>query len=91
MPAGSVLVGGQELTKLDEKGLALFRRRHIGMIFQFFNLLDDLPALDNVALAAQLIGASAARARKRALELMGERFRREWTVAQRNEPFRVTS
>ena len=29
--------------------LALFRRRRIGMVFQFFNLLDDLPALDNVS------------------------------------------
>jgi putative ABC transport system ATP-binding protein len=70
--AGSVLVGGQELTGLDEKGLALFRRRRIGMIFQFFNLLDDLPALDNIALAGQLTGQKAGAARRRALELMGE-------------------
>jgi putative ABC transport system ATP-binding protein len=42
------------------------------MIFQFFNLLDDLTALDNVALAAQLTGAPAAQARRRALELLDE-------------------
>jgi putative ABC transport system ATP-binding protein len=42
------------------------------MIFQFFNLIDDLPALDNVALAAQLTGTSAAHARRRALELLDE-------------------
>jgi putative ABC transport system ATP-binding protein len=42
------------------------------MIFQFFNLLDDLPALDNVALAAQLTGTPARQARKRALELLDE-------------------
>jgi len=70
--SGSVLVHGDDLGKLNEKGLALFRRRRIGMIFQFFNLLDDLPALDNVALAAQLIGIPAARARARALELLDE-------------------
>ncbi|TCC29735.1 ABC transporter ATP-binding protein [Kribbella sindirgiensis] len=70
--SGSVVVHGEDLGALDEKGLALFRRRRIGMIFQFFNLLDDLSALDNVALAAQLTGTSAAHARKRALELFEE-------------------
>jgi putative ABC transport system ATP-binding protein len=70
--SGSVVVHGDDLGKLDEKGLALYRRRRIGMIFQFFNLLDDLPALDNVALAAQLTGTPAAQARRRALELLDE-------------------
>lgn len=70
--SGSVVVNGQDLGKLNETGLALFRRRRIGMIFQFFNLLDDLPALDNVALAAQLTGTSASQARARALELLDE-------------------
>lgn len=70
--AGSVVVHGENLGALSETGLALFRRHHIGMIFQFFNLLDDLPALDNVALAAQLTGTLARHARKRALELLDE-------------------
>jgi putative ABC transport system ATP-binding protein len=70
--SGSVVVHGNDLGKLNERGLALYRRRQIGMIFQFFNLLDDLPALDNVALAAQLTGVKAAQARKRALELLDE-------------------
>jgi putative ABC transport system ATP-binding protein len=70
--SGTVQVHGQDLGKLNETGLALFRRRHIGMIFQFFNLIDDLPALDNVALAAQLTGTSARQARRRALELLDE-------------------
>jgi putative ABC transport system ATP-binding protein len=69
---GKVVVHGEDLGKLNETGLALFRRRRIGMIFQFFNLLDDLPALDNVALAAQLTGTPAAQARRRALELLDE-------------------
>jgi putative ABC transport system ATP-binding protein len=70
--AGTVEVHGQDLGALNETGLALFRRRHIGMVFQFFNLIDDLPALDNVALAAQLTGVSARQARRRALELLDE-------------------
>jgi putative ABC transport system ATP-binding protein len=70
--SGSVLVGGEDLNRLNENGLALFRRHRIGMIFQFFNLLDDLPALDNVALAAQLTGSPAKAARARALELLDE-------------------
>ncbi|MFE6493825.1 ABC transporter ATP-binding protein [Streptomyces sp. NPDC057748] len=70
--SGSVVVHGEDLGKLNETGLALFRRRQVGMIFQFFNLIDDLPALDNVALAAQLTGTSARQARRRALELLDE-------------------
>ena len=70
--SGSVVVHGDDLGALNEKGLALYRRRRIGMIFQFFNLLDDLSAVDNVALAAQLTGTSASHARKRALELFDE-------------------
>ncbi|HEY1701132.1 MAG TPA: ABC transporter ATP-binding protein [Trebonia sp.] len=70
--SGSVAVHGEDLGGLDEKGLALFRRRRIGMVFQFFNLLDDLSALDNVALAAQLAGTASRQARRRALELLDE-------------------
>jgi putative ABC transport system ATP-binding protein len=70
--AGSVVVGGEDLGALTEKGLAVFRRRRIGMVFQFFHLLDDLPALDNVALAGQLAGLRAGPARQRAADLMTE-------------------
>ncbi|WP_327355189.1 ABC transporter ATP-binding protein [Streptomyces sp. NBC_01304] len=70
--SGKILVHGEDLGKLGEKGLALFRRHRIGMIFQFFNLIDDLTALDNVALAAQLTGTPARQARRRALELFDE-------------------
>ncbi|MER5640677.1 ABC transporter ATP-binding protein [Kitasatospora sp. NPDC002227] len=70
--SGQVLVQGDDLGRMKEKGLAVFRRRKIGMIFQFFNLIDDLPALDNVALAAQLTGTPADQARRRALELLDE-------------------
>jgi putative ABC transport system ATP-binding protein len=70
--SGTVVVHDEDLGRLTETGRALFRRRRIGMIFQFFNLLDDLPAIDNVTLAAQLIGTPARQARARALELLDE-------------------
>jgi putative ABC transport system ATP-binding protein len=70
--SGTVVVQGEDLGEMNETRRALFRRHRIGMVFQFFNLLDDLPALDNVALAAQLIGAPAKQARARALELLDE-------------------
>ncbi|MGH3156634.1 MAG: ABC transporter ATP-binding protein [Streptosporangiaceae bacterium] len=70
--SGTVTVHGEDLGRLDETGLCLFRRRRIGMIFQFFNLLDDLTALDNAAIAAQLAGTPASQARRRALELFDE-------------------
>lgn len=69
---GTVTVDGVRVDKLGEAASARYRRARIGLVFQFFNLLDDLPALDNVALAAQLTGTKAAQARKRALDLFGE-------------------
>jgi putative ABC transport system ATP-binding protein len=68
--AGSVAVAGQRIDKLGEGALARFRARHIGIIFQFFNLLDDLTVSDNVLLPAQLAGASRRQARARAGELL---------------------
>ena len=67
---GEVTVGGERVDKLSETGLARFRRRQVGMIFQFFNLLDDMTVLDNVLLPAQLAGMPTAKARARADELL---------------------
>jgi putative ABC transport system ATP-binding protein len=67
---GEVTVGGERVDTLSETGLARFRRRQVGMIFQFFNLLDDMTVLDNVLLPAQLAGMPTARARARAGELL---------------------
>jgi putative ABC transport system ATP-binding protein len=68
--AGTIVVGGERVDALSETGLARFRRRQVGMIFQFFNLLDDMTVLDNVLLPAQLAGMPTARARARADELL---------------------
>ena len=68
--SGTVTVAGQRIDRLSETGLARFRRQHIGMIFQFFNLLDDLTVADNVLLPAQLAGLGRRQARARAGELL---------------------
>jgi putative ABC transport system ATP-binding protein len=68
--SGTVTVAGERIDRLTETGVARFRRRRVGMIFQFFNLLDDMTVLDNVLLPAQLAGMPAAQARARAGELL---------------------
>ena len=68
--SGTVTVAGQRIDTLSETGVARFRRQRIGMIFQFFNLLDDLTVADNVLLPAQLTGIRRARARARLDELL---------------------
>ncbi|MFD5232699.1 ABC transporter ATP-binding protein [Streptomyces qaidamensis] len=67
---GSVLVAGRRIDQLSEHALAKFRREHIGIAFQFFNLLDDLTVTDNIQLPAQLTGTSRRAAAARAGELM---------------------
>jgi putative ABC transport system ATP-binding protein len=68
--SGTVTVAGQRIDTLSETGVARFRRDKIGMIFQFFNLLDDLTVMDNVLLPAQLTGVHRAAARARGEELL---------------------
>jgi putative ABC transport system ATP-binding protein len=68
--SGSVRVGDERVDMLSEAGAARFRRRQVGMIFQFFNLLDDMTVIDNVLLPAQLGGVKAREARRRAGELL---------------------
>jgi len=54
--AGSVQIGGVELTKLNDKALTLLRRRRVGFIFQSFNLLPTLTAEQNILLPLDLAG-----------------------------------
>jgi putative ABC transport system ATP-binding protein len=68
--AGAILVGDDRVDQLSEASAARFRRSRVGMIFQFFNLLDDMTVIDNVLLPAQLAGAKARNARLRADELL---------------------
>jgi putative ABC transport system ATP-binding protein len=67
---GTITVAGQRIDRLSETGMARSRRRRMGMIFQFFNLLDDLTVADNILLPAQLAGMRRSQARARADELL---------------------
>lgn len=51
--AGNVLVGGRDIARLDERALALYRRREVGFVFQFYNLIASLTARENVQLASE--------------------------------------
>src|SRR6202000_483643 len=68
--SGAVRVGDERVDMLSEAGAARFRRRQGGMIFQVFNLVEDLTVIDNVLLPAQLAGSKARDARQRADELL---------------------
>jgi putative ABC transport system ATP-binding protein len=67
---GSVTVDGTRVDELSETALAKYRRERIGMVFQFFNLLDDLTVIDNVLLPAQLAGMPRSEAASRAADLL---------------------
>ncbi|RKD16357.1 lipoprotein ABC transporter ATP-binding protein [Pelobium manganitolerans] len=68
--AGSVLINGQDITKLNAKQLSAFRNRHIGFIFQFHHLLPEFTALENVCIPAFIAKKSRAEAEKQAMELL---------------------
>jgi putative ABC transport system ATP-binding protein len=53
--AGSVVYRGQNLTTADERELTMYRRRHVGFVFQFYNLIPSLTARENVALVTDIV------------------------------------
>jgi putative ABC transport system ATP-binding protein len=68
--SGTVTVAGQRVDRMGETRTARYRRGQVGMIFQFFNLLDDLTVVGNVLLPAQLAGVPRRQARARCAELL---------------------
>lgn len=70
--AGRVRLGEVELSALSEPERDAFRGRSIGCVFQSFNLLDQLSALENLTLAQRFGGIAPGPARRRALELLAE-------------------
>ncbi len=75
---GRVRVAGTDLAALDEDGLARFRGRHVGIIFQSFHLIPNMTALENVAVPLELAGARDAFARAaEELKLVGLGHRME--------------
>ncbi len=53
--SGQVFYRGQELTQADEAALTAYRRDHVGFVFQFYNLIPSLTALENVALVTEIV------------------------------------
>jgi putative ABC transport system ATP-binding protein len=67
---GELYVGGRALHSLDERGATEFRRREIGIVFQQFNLIPTLTAVENVELPGMLAGEPESAMRKRSTELL---------------------
>ena len=55
LTTGEVFLDGKEISKLNANELALFRRQNVGFVFQFYNLIPNLTAYENVEMAAQLV------------------------------------
>ena len=73
LPAsGRIVVEGVDLAQLDERQRTLFRRRHIGFIYQFFNLVPGLTAAENIALVLELNGSTPAQALARSRQALEE-------------------
>jgi putative ABC transport system ATP-binding protein len=70
--SGEIWLDGQRVDGLSQAGWAMLRRRHIGFMFQFFNLLSNMTVADNVELAALMGGASRRQARDRRVELLAD-------------------
>ena len=67
---GDVSVAGLDLTTMDGNALAVMRRSHVGIVFQFFNLLESMTVLDNVVMPALIAGIKRKPAEARARDLL---------------------
>jgi len=68
--SGEISVDGARLDTMDENALALFRRRTMGFVFQSFNLIPSMSALENVAFPMQFAGVNAARRKEQSRNLL---------------------
>ena len=68
--SGRIVIDGREVSAMDERARTLFRRDHIGFVFQFFNLISTLTVEENVRLPLELAGASVSGARGEAQRLL---------------------
>jgi putative ABC transport system ATP-binding protein len=67
---GEIVLAGEQVTGKTEDELARMRRRHIGIVFQFFNLLEGMTVLENVVLPAMIAGTKRKAAETRARDLL---------------------
>lgn len=70
--SGEISVDGARLDEMDENALALFRRRTMGFVFQSFNLIPSMSALENVAFPMQFAGVSSTQRKGQALNLLNQ-------------------
>jgi len=70
--SGEISVDGARLDQMDENALALFRRRTMGFVFQSFNLIPSMSALENVAFPMQFAGVTPAQRNLQARSLLGQ-------------------
>jgi putative ABC transport system ATP-binding protein len=68
--AGEITVDGERLDQMDENALALFRRKTMGFIFQSFNLVPSMSALENVAFPMQFAGISTGKRNEKSRHLL---------------------
>ncbi len=68
--AGKIFVNGKNIAFFNDKELTDYRRKDVGMVFQFFNLIPTLTAMENVMLPMQFIGMGRSERKKRAEELL---------------------
>jgi len=68
--SGTILIDGVDVTRLDEQQRTLHRRDHIGIVFQFFNLIPTLTVIENVTLPLELRGTRLREAQARARSLL---------------------
>jgi putative ABC transport system ATP-binding protein len=71
---GTVTYRGMNLTAADERDLTMYRRRHVGFVFQFYNLIPSLTARENVALVTDIVERPMAPEEALRLVNMGERL-----------------
>ena len=67
---GEVVIAGESLDGKDENALAIMRRQHVGIVFQFFNLLEGMTVLENVVMPAVIAGRKRKVAESRARDLL---------------------
>jgi putative ABC transport system ATP-binding protein len=79
---GSIDVAGESMSTGSEDDHALIRRRHVGIVFQFFNLLEGMSVLENVALPAIIAGRNRRTAESRARDQLHQRGNADQATAK---------